>query len=214
MNNNENNDFNSNQNGNSNVVESDIKYALIFIGLSVISVFLFFFSNTSFIFDMSIVVASLIGSIVMVKKKKKYAIFSLIISLVVIIFHIISFFIATKEISGVLNSTRVSAFKETAFNFISEVYRRGLSSGEIYCDENGQKEFKESLPTDMNGGITSPFGGKFDLSNSYVLIQSNMNNGTCQYKKFIYLTDGKYSLGEFSSPILEDEIDGTDLNQK
>ena len=159
-------------------------------------------------------VISLIGSIVMITKKAKLSVVSLIVSILGIVVYGVLILIATFAMSNIINSTKATAFKDTAHQFITGAYQKVLINKKVSCGENSKKKIKTNLPDLENGGIFSPFGGTYDANASFIVIEASGTEESCKYKKYIYLTDGTYSIGTETNPVLETEIDMYEVNKK
>lgn len=85
--------------------------------------------------------------------------FTLVELLAVIVILALIMAIAVYSISGILQSSRESAFKDTALNIISGVRQQLLINNEL---RNGDYYVTSSLLE--SGGITTPYGGTINYS--------------------------------------------------
>lgn len=196
-----------------NTTVSKGQSSIVFLILVIISVICFFGKGIISIIGISFCVISLIGSIIMLKKKAKLSMLSLITSIIVLAVYVFSFVLAFNTIDNYINQTKSSIFKSTAHSFIMQTYQDILFDEEMDCNKIESKGIKRPLSRLAKGGTISPFGGNYDYNLSYILVQPDKVNGMCKYKMSIYLTDGAYSLGTTSSPIVESDIDNTSIKK-
>lgn len=200
-------------NNNLNVAPSKEQSCIIFLILAIVSALCLFGNGIIVIIGIVLSLISLIGSIIMLKKKAKLSIPSLILSIIVLAIYIISFVLAFNTVNDYLDRTKASIFKDAAIGFAMQARQDALINKTISCDDESLKSIKGTLPELANGGKISPFGGNYDRNSSYVIVEASEVNGTCQYKASIYLTDGVYSLGTSSNPVLESEINSTNIKK-
>ncbi len=198
---------------NSNTTESEKKSSIIFLVLAIVSVFCFFGKGIVSIVGIVLSVISLIGSIVMIKKKAKLSIASLIISIVVLAIYIFSLVIAFSTVSDYVDQTKASVFRSAAYNLAMGAKQNAIFDNSISCDDTKNKSTRKMLSELSHSYTISPFGGNYDYNKSYVLVEAYKENGVCKYKASIYLTDGTYSLGTSSIPVLDSNIDSTEIKK-
>ena len=198
----------------SNTPVSIEKSSLLFLILAIVSIFGFFTNGILTIIGIVLCIISLIGSIIMLKKKAKLSGISVALSAIILIVYILSFVLAFQTVNKYVDQTKASIFKDYAISFSMGAKQNVLVNKKISCDEGSLKSTREPLPELANGGKISPFGGNFDYNSSYVLVEATEINGRCQYKASIYLTDGKYSIGVPSNPISENDINSASINNK
>ena len=85
------------------------------------------------------------------------------------------------------------------------------SSGNKYapiCTYNNENnESTITLNSIINEGYFSNNNNiNYDLNSSFVKVKAVIKNNSCKYEYYIYLTDGNYSIGTPSNPILESDI--------
>ncbi len=100
-----------------------------------------------------------------------------------------------------LYNERETEFKKKASEFLDDTKTHYLSD-KVLCTASGSDVV--SIKTDET---VSPFGNKYDFTNSYVFIEYEPNDTSCNYEYYIYLTDGKYSTGLVDNPASSDEIE-------
>ena len=62
--------------------------------------------------------------------------------------------------------------------------------------------------SELDGNISE----MYDKTNSFIIINASMDNGVCNYHKYIYLTNGKYTLGTINNPIEDKNIASAKIN--
>ena len=196
----------------SNSANTNEQSCSLFLILAIVSICGFFTGGIITIIGIILCIISLIGSIIMLKKKAKLSGVSLGVSLIIFIIYVLSFVLAFKTVKNFVDQTKASIFKDYAVSFSMQAKQNVILSKKISCDEESLKSTRESLPELANGGKVSPFGGNFDYNSSYVLVEASEINGHCQYKASIYLTDGKYSIGTSSNPVSENDINSASIN--
>ena len=186
-------------------------FSIIFIIMSIISLLSFCLSGESGIVFLIIGVFSFIGSAIITIMHFKYAKISLFISLLVVAIHIIALLLSINFFGAEIDKTKTLVFKNKAINFLDNTFENYYLSEEANCDK--PIKLKKKIIAGNNSNI-SPFGGQFDYDNSYIIIDINKDNEKCVYQKYIYLTDGKHSLGTKDNPILKENIMQSPLNDE
>ena len=218
--NNQNNNYNNGNNYGNNVnppisnTNDEKQIGLIFLIISILSMLGFFIRGTFLLLFIAFALIGFIGSIVVIRRKEKFGVPTLIISIISLAIYVLAFIISAREINNMLDNIKVGKFRENANSFIYDVYQDSVFVNKtVGCEESQEQSLKKSL--DSNGTIKrSPFGNSYDFDTSYVLIEAKDNNGNCEYKRYIYLTDGKYSLGTPSEPVEYDNVYKVDLQKK
>lgn len=160
------------------------------------------------------------------KQKSNVKIIIIIVVIVLVIyalFRLATFLISFKTVNSVLDNTRTSAFVSSAKSYIE--YAKSL----VQIDEvNGNAKYAPSCVINNStskitlneissnkGNIlgASPFGGTYDFDSSYVKVTSKVNNNSCDYEYSIYLTDGTYSIGTSSNPILYSDLSSNSVKK-
>ena len=108
-----------------------------------------------------------------------------------------------------VDSTKGEAYISGAKDYIKYVkdnlpsYGAGFTCGEstnsLLLTLHDLKDFEKGISK-------SPFGGDIDMSASFVEVDAVPSNGACEYVYYIYITDGKYSIGTDGSPVKENEL--------
>lgn len=156
------------------------------------------------------------------KSKKTLVIVLVIIGVLVIGYFALTFLGSFYGVSNTLDGTRKNAYLVTVKSYINGAKTLVMEYGTDYylnCDDD--KIMYMTLSEIENVSDKSPFGNKFQVgekhnklldtkpSDSYIRIEVNSN--TCKYQYSIYLTDGTYSVGSSDNPILESELDISDI---
>lgn len=158
------------------------------------------------------------------KNNKKILIIVLVVIGILIILPIaFTRILSIGYTSKTLNNTRSSAFVSNAKNYISHtrvLVGDNFSNYYLSCDDDEIK-YISLAEIEENQKVPSPYGGVYQLgtknnklvdtipNGSYIRIEVNSN--TCKYQYSIYLTDGKYSVGTSYAPIIESELDVSDV---
>lgn len=149
------------------------------------------------------------------KKIKDNKGFTLVELLAVIVVLAIVMSLAVVAITGVLDNARKATFVSEAKSFL-EGARNVVNSDDLIsvidrnnvhhllaCDNDAYKSTTiklDEIPL-QQGGIKSPYGNKYDKTNSYIVVTAQMNGTTCQYEYQIFLYDGIYAIGEVNKPV-------------
>ncbi len=195
-------DNNSNNGNNSNPrSKKNIPFTIILIIISLIGTIGLFSNGVIAVSGLSLCIISLIGSIIAFKKKIKYSKLSLIISAVLVVIYIVLFIIAYVSVNSFINDSRANIFRNDAQSYINGAHMQNYDK--IKCENSGVKSYKLSLPKTEHNTYISPFNGSYDINKSFILIEAQKVNDRCETKRYIYLTDGNYSLGTSSNPVIE-----------
>ena len=149
------------------------------------------------------------------QKKKNSALIAIIafIGVVVvlyILYYAATFLLSFSAVSSTVNNAKAATFADTAEEFANSA-RMKL---EVSCDGVTKKEYKIS-ELDMDGNYsTSAFGNPYDQDASFVRIEAKEEDGKCKRTCYVYLTDGKYSVGTPSNPIPMDELNASSVTKK
>ena len=76
------------------------------------------------------------------------------------------------------------------------------------CNSNNEEKNIKLIDIINYGALdfSGPYGSYYDVNNSFVKVKAIFSEGTCDYKYYIYLTDGTYSIGTSSNPIIIDDV--------
>lgn len=156
------------------------------------------------------------------KSKKTLVIILVIIGVLVIGYYALTFFVSFYGVSNTLDTTRKSAYLGSTKSYISGAKTLVREYGTDYylsCEDDNIKYM--SLGEIINGPDKSSFGNKFILGEKYnklldtkpndSYIRIEVNSSKCEYQYSIYITDGTYSVGSANNPILESELDISDV---
>lgn len=162
--------------------------AFLFLILSIISIFIF----ADFV-GLTLAIISLIFSIKDLKCKNALVYISLFGSIVTILFHMFSFFIAFNILNDSISKAKISTY---------ENYRDRLESfAELYIlNENIEHDDSDFILTDETI-IENTSMKKMDECDGYVIINKNENKCEAYVKCGGYKTDGfdsKYLRGNYS----------------
>lgn len=146
--------------------------------------------------------------------------FTLVELLAVIVVLGIVMGIAAVAITNVLDSTRKNAFVSNAKQYIegakslveAELVDRMFATGNTAILENCAKDSKHDINIKekiklKTGGVTSPYGLKWDDASKVVVTVTDDNCSTFTYA--IYLTDGTNAIGTADSAEPESTVDAT-----
>ena len=155
-----------------------------------------------------ICIICLICSIVLIVKKTKLSIIPAILTVILIVIWILNFTSTYNEVTGVIDNTRKLVFKENADLYLNEVLKDVKVNNKIGCNEDDLSVITIYLSEVYNDNLPkkSPFGNEINIKESYVKVQANLIDGVCNYDSYVYLTDGKYSVGTSDNPVSKTEL--------
>ena len=158
-------------------------------------------------------IISIIGSIIMVIKKSKLAIISVIMTVALIAIWGFNFKKSYNEVDEFLTSVRKTAYKDQASAFVYRATLYLTNNGITNCDANNMQDIKVYL-SDLNDSELEKniFGNMNDVNSSYVLFKAVIRNNQCIYDRYIYFTDGKYSIGTIDNLLDINLIRDTEIN--
>ena len=191
-------------NQNSEVKNKSLGKALIILCILILGTVFNFLGNTVLYFiGIALTVVALVLSIIQIKKKSKLSIITLILALLLLIGNGVVIFLAyssgNKKSDELTGSTYVAIAKgyllAAESNMATEECNDKSASKTIYLSD-----FEELK------NIVSPYGNKIDVDNSYIKIVPNVKDDVCEYEYSIYITDGVYSIGTDSNPVLAKDI--------
>ncbi len=162
------------------------------------------------------------------KKKKsntKVTIIIIVAVLVIyILFRLITSLTSYNAVNSVIDNTRASSFVSDAKSYVQNarfIVGNEEASGKLKyspscsIDNSASKIIlKEIVSNSGNMSSTSPFGKKYDLDSSFIKVISKITNNSCDYEYYIYLTDGTYSIGTPSNPILYNDLNSNNIKKE
>ena len=138
--------------------KKNIPFSIILIIISLIGVIGLFSNDFIAVSGFSLCIISLIGSIILVKKKNKYSKLSLIISAILVVTYIILFIVAYIRVNSFVDESKATIFKNNAQMYINSAHTQNYDK--IKCDGTTVKSYKLSLPEVSNKNYSSPFCSK------------------------------------------------------
>ena len=129
---------------------------------------------------------------------------ALVLVVVVIVGVVMLFTSGGTSNNNPIDEAKKKAFKSTAVSFIDVAEKKVYNNTIIDCVDATSKniELKELIDDADVTDNKSIFGNQYDLDNSYVKVEADEQCNNMSY--YIYITDGKYSIGKKDEPVAED----------
>lgn len=198
---------NNNDNNNNNKENKDLNnLGIIILALAGISLALFILGLG--IVSLAICAICLIGGLINIKRKNKLILVGTIVAGLLLIIYTIIIFVAVGSVNDHIDNTKKDSFIFQADSFIYKAQSYVNKNYVVDCGENNTILLTYQTLKDEDMDDISPWG-EIDQEKSFVKVVAEEIDGKCEYKYYVYLTDGKYSIGDQNNPIEKGKLDNS-----
>lgn len=186
---------------------SNNNLGFILLVLDIISFVLVFIGSLYGLAGAVIGLICFIISLLSYKKKIQYIKISLFISMILVISYIVIFLFSNNSVNSYLYATKINIFKTNASDYIDTALKYNTKKNLLICKSNNSVSIPLNLLiNEMDYKIEeSPFDNKYDLTSSYVKIET-LDDNCNELNYYIYITDGKYAIGKPNNPVQKKEF--------